>query len=167
MAKLSRRIKIVLLLIVGLVAAKTIFFRAPSEDQMIAHFRQHKAEFEQLRAMLLEDKQIMMIGSDWLRSRDWDLPDNSEEIGVSRQRLADYHALMNTLDVAPIGGDDDYVQFNRFGGGFTDATWGIGYAWSRKPPETIVKSAYWHKPIMRGRRVHSHIEGNWYIFQRR
>ena len=136
---------------------------------MIAHFKAHKAEFEQLRAMLQQDKKIFVIGSDWVRSRDG-AGDTLADIGISMQRLDKYRALMNKLDVAPIGGfssRENYFQFHVFGGGFTDTTWGIGYVWSKKPPEAIVKSAYWHRPIMRGDRVHSHIEGNWYIFHRR
>jgi hypothetical protein len=94
------------------------------------------------------------------------LPDNPEKVGISKQRLAQYHSTMNKLGVVPISGDDDYAQFDVFGGGFADTTWSIGYAWSKQPPKAIVKSAYNTMP-MRERRVHSHIEGNWYIYHRR
>lgn len=143
------------------------FFRAPSESQMLAHFRTHKTEFEQLRSMLQQDKQISIIGSDWMRGRDMSIVDTPEQMGISVERLAQYRALMNKLGVAPISGfgsRENYFQFNVFGGGFTDTTWSIGYAWSSKTPENIVPSAYNSMPR---HRCHSRIVGDWYIFHRR
>jgi hypothetical protein len=167
MRKVPRKLKIFLLIVMSLVLIKYVFFRAPSEAQMLARFHEHKADFEQLRSMLKQDKKIMEIGPDWIRSQDWDLPDNPEQVGISKQRLAQYHNLMNKIGVTNVGGskNSNYVQFDVFGGGFADTTWGIGYAWSKKPPRNIVKSAYHTMPIRDGR-VHSLIEGNWYIFHR-
>lgn len=117
--------------------------------------------------MLQQDKKIMTISPDWIRSRDWDLPDHPEQFGISRQRLARSHLLMDNIGVALIGGkSNDYVQFDVFGGDFADTTWSIGYAWTKQTPRSIVKSAYHTMPDREGR-VHSPIEGRWCMFHRR
>jgi hypothetical protein len=166
MQKVPRKLKIFLLIVVGLIAVKYIFFRAPSEAQMIAHFKTHKTEFEQLRSMLQQDKKIFDIGSDWLSSRDG-TGDSLTDTGITQQRLNQYRILMDKLNVSPIGrfsSRENYFRFSVFGGGFTDTTWSIGYVWSDKTPENIVPSAY---NTMPRNRSHSRIEGKWYIYHRR
>ncbi len=165
-----RFFKIFLLIVVLAFITHRVFFSAPSEAQMIAHFRAHRAEFEQLRVMLQQDTQVFEIGNDWVSSRQSSSIDTLANAGISQQRLNAYHALMKQLSVTPIGrlsSGTDYFQFNVFGGGFADTTWSVGYVWSKNPPGNIVASAYQLSGAMRGNRVHSVLEGDWYIFQRR
>jgi len=159
--------KILLCVIVVLcfVTVHFIFFRAPSEINMIHKFHQRKGDFEQIRLMLKEDKNVATIGSFWVTGK-W-----SEEKGelspyLSTKRLALYRSRLKDLGFSRVDSDDGYIQLEQFGGGFTDTSWGIGYIWSATTPVPIVKSAYNQRPPQ-NTWCYSRIEGNWYIYQRR
>ena len=163
--------KIFLLAITGLVAIHFVFFRAPSERQMIAKFHAHKAEFEQLRLMLAHDKNVKDIGPDWTNAK----PDFNSKgeatrdlpLNVPDDRLALYRHRMKNLGIANLYVYDQkhQIHFSLFGGGFADTTWDIGFAYSQKTPKTLVKSAYNEMPGKEGINF-SRIEGDWYIYNR-
>ncbi len=132
---------------------------------MIARFHEHRTEFEQLRAMLQRDSQVRFISATSFDTTDW----SGSTSQISPQQLAKYRALMQQLGLSAIvrltsrGG---YFRFEVFGGGFTDTSWGIGYAWGYKPLTPLVQSAYNQMP-RRDRQHFSPIEGHWYIYHRR
>lgn len=154
----------VLLAVVGLLTLRFVFFRAPSEAEMIAKFQRHKAEFEQIRLMLRQDRNIETIGPDWVET-EWTgnarLP-----LNVPEGRISLYRARLKGLGFSRVDRYKGHVQLEEFGGGFTDTSWGIGYVWSSTTPVPLVKSAYNQMP-MRERRHFSRLEGNWYIYHRR
>jgi len=163
--------KIFLLLILGAFAIHFLFFRAPSEAQMIAKFHANKAQFEQLRLMLAHDKNVKDIGPDWTNAKYKKMPDGVEmpqlPLNVSDKRFALYRARMKQLGISMLLVDErrDLVRFSVFGGGFTDTSWSIGYVYSKNIPNPLVKSAYYQMPGREG--IHfSRIEGNWYIYNR-
>lgn len=169
--KLSKG-KFFVLAILSLTAIHFVFFRAPSESQMLADFHAHKAEFEQLRAMLAQDKNVKVIGPDWTIAQ-WSSKPNgvgSSELplNVSNARLVHYRALLKQLGTKTVVVDEEQnrIRLARFGGGFTDTSWGIGYAWCQKPPKALVKSAYSQHPG-RDKMHFSRIEGDWYLYHLR
>ncbi len=160
------------LAIVSVTIAYWFFSRALSEAQMISHFHAHKGEFEQIRLMLARDKNVRVIGPDWTLTQSefdsqgrWtrDLP-----LDVSPARLALYRQHMNKLGFTNVYvyEQDHRIHFPLFGGGFTDTTWNIGYAYSPEAPTPLVKSAYNEYP---GKyKTHfTRIEGDWYIYHSR
>lgn len=161
--------KIFLLLILGAFAIHLLFFRAPSEAQMIDKFHAHKAQFEQIRLMLAHDRNIHVIGPDWVTAQ-WGFTPEGVSVAelpfnVSNARLAHYRALLKQLGMETLVVDArrHRVRLYQFGGGFTDTSWSIGYAWSRDTPKPLVKSAYNQYP---GKdKIHySRVEGDWYIY---
>ncbi len=178
-SKRFSKLKIFGLAILGLVAVHYIFFRAPSEAQMIAKFHQRKAEFEQIRLMLKQDKNVGTIGNNWIEAQlgpdKIQSPKNKKQgivtlhrlpLNLSASRIALYRSRLRKLGFSRVDAHDGRVQLEQFGGGFTDTTWGIGYMWSAKPLTPLVKSAYWERPNKDDRHF-SHIEGNWYMYHRR
>ncbi len=169
--KLSKG-SIFLLVVLALIGVRMLFFRAPSESQMIAKFHAHKAEFEQLRLMMAQDKNVHDIGPDWVTAQWSNKPDGigSSELplNISNARLARYRALLKQLGMTTVVVDQEQkrIRLELFGGGFTDTSWGIGYAWSKTPPNPLVKSAYNQMPGESGI-CFSRIEGDWYIYHRR
>lgn len=141
--------------------------RAPSEARMIANFREHKAQFEQLRLMIQQDKRVRSLSSGWLSDQNMNSTDDPMSLGISKQRWARYQSLLKSVGADSISNRNNYIRFYVFGGGFTDTSWSIGYAWSAEPPPIMVESAYWHKPTMRDKIYHSRIENGWYIYNRR
>ncbi len=166
--------KIFVLAILALVTIHWLFFRALSEAQMIAKFHAHKAEFEQLRLMVA-DKNVQVIAKNWTEAKHKNIPLGVEVKGstklplnISKDRLLLYRKRMNDLGIIKVVGYDQsrQIRFSLFGGGWTDTTWGIGYAWCKDTPKPLVKSAYNQMP---GRdKIHfSRIEGDWYLYQYR
>lgn len=166
--------KIFLLLILSAFAIHYLFFRAPSEAQMIAKFHEHKAQFEQLRLMMEEDN-IRVIGPNWVEMRYKEIPRGNGisdlvelPMNVSSARLALYRSRLKSLelDSARLDQFKNRIRFYQFGGGFTDTSWSIGYAWCKNTPKPLVKSAYNQMPGREGL-IFSRIEGDWYIYHRR
>ena len=142
---------------------------------MIAKFHQRKAEFEQIRLMLKQDKNVQTIGGDWVTAKYGDKNGKQPEgvelhelpLNISQNRIALYRSRLRKLGFSRV--DSSYkgpVQLEEFGGGFTDTSWGIGYMWSAKPLTPLVKSAYSERPD-KDHWHFSHIEGNWYMYHRR
>lgn len=75
------RLGIVFLLIVAVLAAFFLYFRAshtpPSENRLVENFRAHKFAYERLREMLLTEKQVLRVAS-------WGVETNS---GIMRPPL--------------------------------------------------------------------------------
>lgn len=161
--KLLKRTRF-LLAILDAFAIHFFFFRAPSEAAMLEKFQQRKADFEQLRLMLEQDKNVETIGSDWVRTK-WGGRDELP-LNISASRIALYRSRLKDLGFARVDSYKGRVQLEQFGGGFTDTTWGIGYVWSARPLTPLVRSAY-HSMPMRDHWNFSRIEGNWYIYHRR
>ena len=130
---------------------------------MIAHFRAHRAEFEQLHLMLAQDKNVHVIGPDWVDAQWGDK--SALPLNVSDARLARYRALLKQLGMITVVVDAERqrVRLERFGGGFTDTSWSIGYSWSRDTPKPLVNSAY-HQYPGKDKIHYSRIEGDWYIY---
>jgi hypothetical protein len=164
--KRFRVLKIFIVILIGIAAIHYAFFRAPSESQMLANFKEHKIQLEQLRSMLQQDRKVQAIAFDWFSGTG--VPDDSlKSAGISQQRLDAYRKLMKIFGVSLIGrlgGKKGYFKFAVFGGGMTDTSWSIGYAWSEDTPSHIVKSAY--NTVYSGW-CHSPIEGHWYIYHMR
>ena len=164
------KFQIFALIVFALFAIHFLFFRAPSEAQMVAKFHQRKAEFEQIRLMLAQDKNVETIGRDWITAKYSEEKDGVEQrrltIDISQNRLDLYRSRLKKLGFSRVDSYKGRVQLEEFGGGFTDTTWGIGYVWSAKPLAPLVKSAYSQMPE-RDKRHFSRIEGNWYLYHRR
>ncbi len=171
--KLSKGV-IFLLAIVALVAARWFFSRAPSESQMIAKFHAHKADFEQLRLMMVADK-LESVRPDSATAQPKRVPLGDGVTGlepmplkVSESRLVLYRLRLKKLGFDRIYFDQtsNRLRLIQFGGGFTDTVWNIGYMWSKNTPQPLVKSAYYSVPGQH--KTHfSRIEGDWYIYHSR
>jgi hypothetical protein len=172
MKKTSRsRLKALGLLIFAGLMVYFLFFRAPSEARMLNKFHQHKAEFEEIRLMLAQDKCIATIGPDWVQAKyapsknsiNW----HEMPLTVSAGRIEPYRSRLRELGLSRVDCSlDGSIHLAQLGGGFTDTTWSIGYYWSAKPPRPLVNSAYAQRPP-RDKWDFSRIEGNWYLYQRR
>ncbi len=80
-----------LLFVFAVFVIHRVFFRAPSEAEMIAKFRGHKAEFEQIRLMLQQDKNVAAIGPDSVRAASG--PDEIQSPQNIKQGIISMHEL--------------------------------------------------------------------------
>lgn len=142
-----------------------------SGEEVITEFREHKTEFEELRAMLEEDraKGLKSIGTEKTE------PATLDAIGISAERLAHYREKMRAMKVTSISITPN-PEFYR----------GLLIAWLPSPPETkpdgsvrvvprldaelnrqlladaAYKDQHHQKPKMHPR-FYRQIEGNWYL----
>jgi len=130
-----RVLKIIIVIIIGIAVIHYAFFRDPSESQMLTNFTEHKVQFEQLRLMLGHDKKVGGISPDgFVDKGSWHY-NSLKDTGISQQRLDEYRKLMKASGVTYIGRlsyKKGYLRFYVFGGGMTDTSWSIGYAWSEQ-----------------------------------
>jgi hypothetical protein len=143
-----------------------------SADEIIASFREHKQEFEELRAMLQEDR---AKGLKSIAQEKTD-PAALEVIGISAERLAHYHEKMRAAKVTLIS----ITPLPEF-------YCGLHYiVWLSSPPEAkpdgsvrvveqfdtemnrqlLADAAYQDKHGQKPKahpRLYKQIEGNWYL----
>lgn len=167
---------------VAIVACGVFFVsrsqRAPSESEMRANFRRDKTLLTQFVRMARNDKLRWTNGerSDCLGDIDYYDKKSGATCykarhDLSEERQGKYRAIMRQAGVHNVvySSDEGICRFSVFGGGFTDTSWSIGYAWAEKPsiPLKIVPSAYYYRGQMRGTIVYSRLEKDWFIYRSR
>lgn len=123
---------------------------------------EHRADFEALRALVQADAPNdlggLHISGNYAQTDQGPTP--------SAPRVARYRALMKSVGVESINGGKTRFRMAVFGGGFTDTSWSIGYAFSRRKPEIIVPSVYrWG--ARRDHTAYAPLVGNWYLYNSR
>jgi hypothetical protein len=135
-----------------------------TDDELIKNFQEHKAEFENLLLMVLEDKDLFRVDNDWTS------PEEPEKIGVSKERINKYRKIFKQLNI-PRG----FYAYRKEGiYSFTSSAQGLGvsgsskgYVWSKTIPKNVIENdidKYTEKPFTQDKYpVYRHIEGNWYL----
>lgn len=154
----------------------------PSDDAMIANFDDHREEFEALRLMMQEDKQLRRVDYDHFKPEDLTLA------GITAERLEQYRALCKKLGlergVEALSDDATRIALMASCRGLSISGSCKTYVWLIEPPvpmegRAIVtdldayvrkrkeeRSSYFkaHKRVMPGHaNAYRHIEGNWYL----
>ncbi len=162
------------LILLPIIAFAAFYFSrsqgVPSEAEMISNVQKNRAAFQQLVEMAHSDNLLSAGSLHGLKLKKL-RTDEFKRVEISQARLKQYQALLKQVGAKRI----DYslsrgtCRFYVFGGGFTDTSWSIGYAWARKPTTAmkIVPSAYSQQGQMRDTTVHSIIEKDWFIFHSR
>jgi hypothetical protein len=148
----------------------------PSDDQLLKHFRQHRADLEQLVRMFESDKGLGRVGENFTR------PDDPGRVGVSLERVSEYRRLCTAVGAPDcIEGYD--AAFDRLYGavaaGRSEAknpiwihvsSWGLavsgsgkGFLYSSAPSFEIVPDLDRVSPSRSGTWIR-HIEGPWYLY---
>jgi len=152
-----------IVLIFGLASlALKWWFAAPSEEQLKARYVEHRAEFEELRELVQADAPDdlggLHISGNYART--------DQGPSLSASRVARYRALMKSVGVESINGGKTRFRMAVFGGGFTDTSWSIGYAFSRRKPEIVVPSVYrWG--ARQNHTAFAPLSENWYLYNSR
>ena len=109
----------------------------PSDQQMIAEFRQHQADFDRLLAMVRAERHVTRIGDGFI----WVDGITSVEEGQERRRylsdarLAAYRGLFRQLDLESgvVRREDGSVGFLRSSSGMVTAGSSKEFVWSPAP----------------------------------
>jgi hypothetical protein len=147
----------------------------PSDDEMIAHFHEHRSEFIELRELAQADERLGVesVGR-WYLDADWEedppefAPSDLSLIPPARRQA--YRDLMDKLGIKN-------VTMWPSGVGFLASARGIGvsgsiksYTWTEVPPpipivsqldEPLPKEGFYTEYLFHGYR---RIEDDWYLF---
>ena len=116
----------------AVIAAALLLFvrsqRAPSEAEMLADFQQHRAVFQRLVAMARADHLDYLSGQHGFT--------DAHNKALPQARFDQYQKLLQQTRATHIilyHSRPSVYTFPVFGGGMTDTSWAVGYAWSDKP----------------------------------
>ena len=134
----------------------------PSDQQLLANFSRHHAEFNQLASMAQVDKGLERVDSDWTR------PDDPQTISVSPARIAEYRRLLSRAGTPrgfqTVGGTGSMEFFYWLTGSAISSDTDKGYAYMTKPPANVLNSLDQCQPFdNKSVEAYRHIEGNWYL----
>lgn len=132
------------------------------DQEMLDHFARHEKGFEELAAMLRQDKQLVRVVKDWTE------PTDPAAAGVSAGRIAEYRRRFQELGI-PRGfrarHDPECFSFIASTVGLGISGSGKGYAYLEGIPDLIVKDLDTYKsPDGRSFLAYRPIKGNWYLF---
>jgi hypothetical protein len=137
--------------------------RHPTDEALIQNFTIHKAEFQELVAMIQADKGLRRIDDNWTD------PSDPSTVGVPPERIVDYRKRFAVCGI-PRGfysfQAGSNINFIATAFGLCTGGSGKGYAFLSTPPlpSDIVSSTDDYRTNRRGAyRVYRHVEGNWYI----
>jgi len=132
-----------------------------SDDQLIANFKSHEAQFNQLLDMVMADKGLHRIDDNWTD------PTDPKTIGIPDERIAQYRKMFRALDI-PRGfsanQDVGVVEFISSAQGLAVSGSSKSYVWMKQSPSDLVDNidTYRTKPGA-SYPVFRHITGNWYL----
>jgi hypothetical protein len=138
----------------------------PSDKSLEQTFLAHEADFNKLVDMCNADAHVVRIAPDftWMdNNAAWPRPES--ELGFSRQRWEEYRSLFSKLGLTAgiLNYQPDSVMFLASTRGLVTGDSSKGYAYSLKPPETIVDSLE-NATFSKSRIAYKRLKGNWYLF---
>jgi hypothetical protein len=155
--------------LIGIVVFILPLSNPPKEEKVIQNFNAHRASFERLRDMLLEDRQLRRVA-------DWGV-EASKSIGTSKppagdfplNRYNEYLALLKEIGGVAAFRDSDEPP-NRAGvlvyvSGFAADTRHVAVCWLPHAPSNQVTTLdeFYKTPKPRTP-VYRQIEGSWYLW---
>ncbi|MHB8844610.1 MAG: hypothetical protein ACYC7L_07635 [Nitrospirota bacterium] len=133
-----------------------------SDSELIANFYQHRAEFERLRNMIVQDKGLLRVNNDRT------LPEDAQSINVPPSRIKEYRELLTKLDIRggiEASSDRRYIGFIASLLGWATHNSEKGYAYTEElvKAQDIVDDLDHFKEHEVGSGMRR-IEGDWYLF---
>lgn len=141
--------------------------RPPKEDKIVSEFRTHRASYERMRVMLLEDKGVEGVAPWGIQLEGSGLWKNPPDGGMPVGRYQEYLALLKEIGAGRVGQDRDplEVSFGIWRSGFAGDSRHVDVVWlEREPPNTIISLDAFYQTDKPRRPSYVHIDGNWYIW---
>jgi hypothetical protein len=132
-----------------------------TDAEMIANFKAHKREFEQLLQMVVTDKGLTRVDDNWTS------PEDPQTIGLSKLRLDEYRKLFQKVGT-PRGFSAnavrDSIEFISSAQGMVTHGSSKSYVYTTIVPSLIVENIDSYREQNNSfYPVYKRIEGNWYI----
>ncbi len=131
-----------------------------SDRELIGTFQRHRARFEHLKQMMVQDEGLFTVTSDRT------LPEDPSSVGIATTRIDEYRKVLKELGVCHIAitRSRNSIRIARSCLGFVTHNSEKGYIWSAEPFEEGVITELDSLSSRRegvGTRL---IEDNWYLF---
>ncbi len=157
----------VVALIASILIAMSVSMRPPKESKIRSDFRVHRGEYEQLRKMLLDDKDVHLVAAWGILTTDSPIAKMPPDGGMPVERYQEYLALLKQSGAISVGQwkDPSETKLLVWASGFAADTRHVAVAWlDHEPPNTMISlDAFYRTPKPRNP-VYIHIDGNWYIW---
>jgi hypothetical protein len=130
----------------------------PTDQELISNFKRHRAGFDRLRDMIMQDKGLLRI------TNDRTLPEDPQAVGVSQSRIAEYRALLKELGIHELDAslDRKTIQLTSAYRGFVTHGAQKGYEYASEPIRTYLVPDL--EMLSKGGVGRRPIEDGWYLF---
>jgi hypothetical protein len=159
---LSVVVAIALLLFIGHVLSKP-----PRESKLIENFYANQVAFEQLRNMLLADRELDGVATWGVRLADSSIERMPPDGGVPVQKYEEYLALLKAIGAKAVSRGEAPLEVRLlvWRSGFAGDSRHVAIAWKdREPMNTVNSLDEFYQTSKPRRPVYRHINGNWYIW---
>jgi hypothetical protein len=131
----------------------------PSDEQMIDTYNQHKAEFNQLAQMLINEKEFLVI---FPEPEHCQVENQRLLKGSDNERCADYVQRFKQLGLNWSYSGSEPLRLQVYAAGLWLAGIYKGYLYTSTTPSPLVSNA----EDFQGRKlpIYRQIEGDWYIY---
>ena len=146
--------------------------KPPREKQLIENFYAHRAAYERLRDMLLEDKELLQVASWGVETKKSRFPRIPPDGDFPANRYNEYLAqFKQTGSKLALRDEGDYpmVCISAWAGGWAGDTRHVDICWiNRQPADRVTNLDDYHKNSGHNGHPRSgvfrQIEGNWYLW---
>lgn len=153
----------------GVVVYDVYSSKPPRESKVIQNFYAHRATYERLRDMLLEDKQLRRVASWGVETTKGVPAGPPSQVGYPLNRYKEYLRLLE--EAGGIGGyrfegePPQVVGIDVFASGWAGDTRHLDICWlSREPANQVASLDEFYKTPKPRHPVYRRIEGNWYLW---
>ena len=140
----------------------------PSDASVVENFNKHRADFETLRAMIQEDKNMVRVAEWGVETKESPIVEIPPQGPFPVDRYRKYLLLLKSVNgwvAAPSDGPNAEAWVGLWASGWAGDIRHVSIVWTDSPPanqvanlDAFYKSAKPRTPIYR------HIDGNWYIW---
>jgi hypothetical protein len=143
--------------------------KPPTEKQLVENFYSHRAIYERLRDMLLEDRELLQVASWGVETKKSRYPRIPPDGDFPASRYNEYLALFKqTGSKLALRGEGNTVSIGVWAGGWAGDTRHVDISWiDHEPADQVASLDDYHRNSRRGHPrsgVFEHIEGKWYLW---
>lgn len=170
---IAKLLGISVLILVAVVCGAILYdiprHKPPREQKLIENFYAHRAAYEHLRNMLIEDKQLLRVASWGVQTKDSLVSTKPPQGDFPLDRYNEYIALLNetrgTGAYRANGDPPESVGIDVFASGWAGESRHVDICWlGREPINQITSLDDFYKTAKPRHPVYRHIDGNWYLY---
>lgn len=139
----------------------------PSESKDIAFFYSHRAVYEQLRTMLLQDEDVAQVATWGVYRPGSSISRMPPEDAMTPARFREYVNLLGQVGAVRVDHDrnSSKILVSVCASGFAGDTRHVAMAWlDHEPANTVESLDAFYKSAKPRKPVYRHVTGNWYIW---